>query len=129
MVGAWRGNECGEPLDERQRVKGHGGRAVTPVPLEAVDDSAVGCEREALGRDGRTGDVAAKVLEPLELAGGHEHLGVQREAVVVGAQRSRQRRRARRAALAQMRDGPRGLRRERGPALDRRGAKLGEERG
>jgi hypothetical protein len=42
------------------------------------------------------------VLEPLELAGGHEHLGVQREAVVVGAQRSRQRRRARRAALAQM---------------------------
>jgi hypothetical protein len=44
LVGAWRGNECGEPLDERQRVKGHGGRAVTPVPLEAVDDSAVGCE-------------------------------------------------------------------------------------
>ncbi len=47
---------------------------------------------------------------------------------MVGAQRSRQRRRARRAALAQARDGRRGLRRERGPALDRRGAKLGEER-
>jgi hypothetical protein len=43
------------------------------------------------------------VLEPLELAGGHEHLGVQREAVVVGAQRSRQRRRARRAALGKAR--------------------------
>jgi len=47
---------------------------------------------------------------------------------VVGAQRSRQRRRARRAALAQVRDGPRGLQRERDAALDRGGAELGEER-
>ena len=57
------------------------------------------------------------MFESLELAGGHEHLGVQGEAAAVGAQRTGQRRRARQAALAQTRDGPRGLRRERGAAL------------
>jgi hypothetical protein len=54
------------------------------------------------------------MLEPLELADGHEHLGLQREAVVIGAQRSGQRRRARRAALAQTRERRRDLGRERG---------------
>ncbi len=88
------------------------------MSFEAVDDSTVGCEREALGRDRRTGDVAAEMLEPLELAGGHEHLGVQGEAVVVGAQRSGQRWRARRAALAQTRERRRALGRERGGSGD-----------
>ena len=92
-MGAWRGNECGEPLDEGERVERHGQRAVTPMPFEPVDDAAVGGEGEALGRDGWAGDVAAEVLEPLEIAGEHEHLGVQGEVVVVGAQRSGQRRR------------------------------------
>jgi hypothetical protein len=45
--------------------------------------------------------MAAKMLEPLGLVGGHEHLGMQGEAVAVGAQRSGQRRRA---ALAQVRE-------------------------
>ncbi len=47
---------------------------------------------------------------------------------MVGAQRAGQRRRARRAALAQTRDGARALGRERGAALDRGGAQLVEER-
>ena len=119
-------HECGEPLDESQRIEGDGGCAVAPVAFEAVDDSAVG--RETLRRDGWAGDVATEMFESLELAGGHEHLGVQGEAVAVGAQGSGQRWRARRAALAEARDGPRGLRRERGAALDRRGAELIEER-
>ncbi len=82
------------------KVSGSKETAVAPVALESADDAAIGCEGEALRRDRRTGNVAAEMLETLELAGGHEHLGVQGEAVVVGAQRSRQRRRARRAALA-----------------------------
>jgi hypothetical protein len=127
-MSAWSGNECGEPLDEGERVERHRRRAVTPMSLEAVDDAAVRCEGEALCRDRRAGDVAAEMLEPLELAGGHEHLGVQGEAVEVGAQRSGQRRRARRAALAQARDRRRALGRKRGPALDRRGAELIEDR-
>jgi hypothetical protein len=40
----------------------------------------------------------------LELAGGRERLGVQGESVTVGAQRTGQRRRARRAALEVARD-------------------------
>jgi hypothetical protein len=47
------------------------------VAFEAVADSAVGCERETLRLDGRPSHIAAQMLEPFELAGGHEHLGVQ----------------------------------------------------
>ena len=77
LMGARGWHACGEPLDEGERVKGDGGCAVAPMSFEAVDDSAVGCEREALGRDGRPSHIAAQMLELLELAGGDEHLGVQ----------------------------------------------------
>jgi len=40
-MGARGWHECGEPLDESQRIEGDGGCAVAPVALEAVDDSAV----------------------------------------------------------------------------------------
>jgi hypothetical protein len=44
-------HECRESLDERERVEGHRGRAVPPMSLEAVDDAAVGCGREALSSE------------------------------------------------------------------------------
>lgn len=33
---------CGETLDERQPVEGHGGRAVAPVSAQAVDRATIG---------------------------------------------------------------------------------------
>jgi hypothetical protein len=30
---------------EGERVEGHGGRTVPPMPIEAIHDAAVGCER------------------------------------------------------------------------------------
>ena len=71
------------------------------MALEAADDAGIGCERKALRSDRRASHMAAQRLEPLELVGGHEHLGMQGEAVAVGAQRSGQRWRA---ALAQVRE-------------------------
>ena len=76
-MGARGWHECGEPLDEGQRIEGDGRSAVAPGAFEAVDDAAVGCEREALRSDRRASHIATQMLEPLELAGGHEHLGVQ----------------------------------------------------
>ena len=48
--------------------------AVTPGTAQAVDDLALCGEREALGGDGGTGNVAAEVLETLAVVGGHVHL-------------------------------------------------------
>ena len=52
LMGAWGWHECRQPLDEGERIEGDGGCAVAPMAFEAVDDSAVRCEHEALGRDG-----------------------------------------------------------------------------
>jgi len=54
LMGAWRGNECRQPLDESQRIEGDGRRAVTPAPFEAVDDAPVGGEHETPRRDRRS---------------------------------------------------------------------------
>lgn len=42
------------------------------MPFESVDDAAVRCEREALRGDRRPSHIATQMLDPLELAGGHE---------------------------------------------------------
>jgi hypothetical protein len=88
------------------------------VAFEAIDDTAVGSEREALGRDGWPSHVAAEVLESLELASGHEHLSVQGQAAVVVAQRAGMQRRV---ELAQARERRRAPGRKRSAVLDRRG--------
>jgi len=113
LVGAWGWHERAQALDEGERIERDSRRAVTPVALQAIDVAAVRCEREAPRGDRRPSHIATETLEPLELAGGHEHVGVQREAVDVCAQRT-----GRRRALG----------RERGAALDRHSAELVEER-
>ncbi len=64
-----------ESLDESQRIEGDGRRAAAPGTFVPVDDAAIGCERKALRSDQRASHIAAQMLESLELAGGHEHLG------------------------------------------------------
>ena len=64
---AW--NERREAFEEDERLEDHMSGSVAPRPTEAVEDVAVLGEREALGRDGGTGDIATQVLEPVAIAG------------------------------------------------------------
>ena len=85
-MAAWARDQCCQSLDEGERIEGDGGGSVSPVSSQAVDDLAVGSEREALGGQWWASDVSAQLLEPLALVGLDEDLGVQREAVDVAAQ-------------------------------------------
>jgi hypothetical protein len=68
-----------KPLDDGERIEGGGGCADAPMSLEAAVDAAVWRELEALRRDRRPSHTTTDVFEPLEFAGGYEHLGVQGE--------------------------------------------------
>jgi hypothetical protein len=57
-VGARAWHEGCETLDECERVEGDGGSAVAPRMAQAIDDTAVLAQREALGGDRWAGDVA-----------------------------------------------------------------------
>jgi len=70
-------HEGREPGDEVERVEGEGSRAVLPVAAQAVDHAAVLREREALGRDRGTSEIADEALESVPIVGRDLDLGVQ----------------------------------------------------
>ena len=78
-------NECGEALDEREWVEHEMGRAITPSSAQLLDDLAIGGEREALGGDRASCDIAAEMLEAEPVMGSDANFGVQGEAVLGSA--------------------------------------------
>ncbi len=84
-MGAGRGDHRRDPLDQLERVEHDVGRAVAPAVLETVEQTTVGKRREALGRDGRSGDVAAEALESPTVPRGNGDVGVHAHAADVGA--------------------------------------------
>ena len=75
------------------------------VGAQAPDDLSVGGERETVGGDRRSGDVAAEAFEALALVGADLDPGVQGEAVQVAAEQARDEARAALARPAQADDG------------------------
>ncbi len=121
------GHESGQSLYESQRIKRYCRRAVAPVPAQAVDHTTVARERKPLCGDGGTRDITAQMLESLALTFWHEHLCIQRKALVVKAQRAGQHRPASGAASAETRDGRLALWLQGGAILDRGGADQGKQ--
>ncbi|MFT5476596.1 MAG: hypothetical protein ACI8Y8_001934 [Planctomycetota bacterium] len=83
---AWVRNQGCQALDERERVEDEVCCTVPPRTTQLVDDLAIGRQGEALGRDGRAGYIATEMLEALPVMGVNVDAGVEREAVLRGAQ-------------------------------------------
>ncbi len=77
-----------QALDEGEWVEHEVGRAITPSSAQLVDHLAIRGEREALGGDRASCDIAAEVLEADPVVGPDVDLGVQGEAVLVCAERA-----------------------------------------
>jgi len=103
------------------------GRFEEDPSAQAVDDLAIGSERESLSRWRRTGYIPAQVLESFALVGLHEDLGVHREAVDVAAQLAGDRQRLDLAAAAEPCDRAAAFPAQGDASLDRGGAELGEQ--
>ena len=56
-------DQRGQALDEREWVEHEVGRAITPSSAQLVDHLAIRGEREALGGDRASCDIAAEMLE------------------------------------------------------------------
>jgi hypothetical protein len=79
-------NEGGQTLEEDERFEYHVRSAIPPRPSETIEDVALPRDREPLDGDGGPGDIAAKTLEPIAIAGRHAHARVEREAVDLGTE-------------------------------------------
>jgi hypothetical protein len=77
-----------ETAKESQGLEDELGRAVGggPGAAQVVADVAVGGEGEALEGEGSAKAVAAQILDPLSIVGGHGAGGVKREPLDAGAQ-------------------------------------------
>jgi hypothetical protein len=63
------GHEGGQPGDKVQRFQHHAGRTIMKRLLVAVHDPAAMIDAEALGGDGRPGDVPAQAFQARSLPG------------------------------------------------------------
>ena len=82
-------NQGREPGDEIEWVEHDRRGAVLPVPAQAVDDTPIAPLRETLGRDRRSGKVSAQTFDRVAMALDLD-LGMEREALDVAAQFTRQ---------------------------------------
>ena len=87
MLACVRDQGC-QALDEGEWVEDEVGRTVAPGTTQLVDDLAIGRQREALGRDGGAGDIAAEMLETLAVVGVDVYAGVEGETVLGCAERA-----------------------------------------
>ena len=122
-------DQRGQALDEREWIDHEMGRAITPSSAQLVDDLAVSGEREALGGDRASCDIAAEVLEADPVVGSDANFGVQGEAVLVRAESAGSSVEAVCVIrlLDQALDAPTGLRPEGDASLDGGGGEEGED--
>ena len=79
-------NERTELFDELERLKDDVGGAVGPRFLEAIGEPlTVGQPLEPVVGDGAPAHVSADILKPVAITGIHRHVGVEVEAVQLGA--------------------------------------------
>jgi hypothetical protein len=84
LVGARRGDQGDEAVDQLASLHQDVRRAVAPGGLEAQGQPAIGLLLEAIVRERRPRGVAAEPLETSAIAGGHGDLGVKVHAAVLG---------------------------------------------
>jgi len=84
LVGAGRGDQGDEAVDQLAWLHQDVGRAVAPGGLEAQGQPALGLLFEAIVRERRPRGGVAEPLEASAIAGGHGDLGVKAHAAVLG---------------------------------------------
>jgi hypothetical protein len=84
-----RGVSACQALEQRERRKARGGRAVPPWRLEQHHHCAIGAEGQAVLRDRRPQEVAIELLEPPPVVARHRDPRVQVAAGAARLQRTR----------------------------------------
>ena len=79
-------NECGQALNEHQRLKNEVRCPITERRTKLMHDAAIGRERETFVREWRTSDVAAKVFQSRRLSRLDLDCSVQTETVQLRTQ-------------------------------------------
>jgi len=76
----WR-NQCGQPVDQLQRLEGHVVRAVSPAMAELVQQTTIRQLAQSFRCHGWSSDVSTQSLQALPVVGWDRDAGVQAETV------------------------------------------------